>query len=50
LIFSTPLGQKALSEAARTDRVAEYAGWEDEVNEEEDFEQALDENTKLEVN
>jgi hypothetical protein len=50
LIFSTPLGQKALNEAARADRVAEYAGWEDEVNEEEDFEQALDENTKLEVN
>jgi hypothetical protein len=50
LIFSTPLGHKALSEAVRTDRLAEYAGWKDEVNEEERFEQALDENTKLEVN
>jgi hypothetical protein len=34
LIFSTPLGEKTLREAANTGRIAEYAGWEDEVMEE----------------
>jgi hypothetical protein len=42
LIFSTPLGEKTLSEAVKTNRVAEYAGWKDEVDEEEGLEQALD--------
>jgi hypothetical protein len=47
LIFSTPLREKALSEATNTGRIAEYIGWEDEAYEEEGFEQALDDNAKL---
>jgi hypothetical protein len=50
LIFSTPLGHKALSEAVKTDRLAEYFGWEDEVNEKEGLEQVLEKDAKLEVN
>jgi hypothetical protein len=32
LIFSTPLGEETLHEAANTGRIAEYTGWTDEVN------------------
>jgi hypothetical protein len=61
LIFSTPLGEKTLRKAANTGRIAKYAGWKDEVNEEElmqepsnedqeVLEQALEEDIKLELN
>jgi hypothetical protein len=33
LIFSRLLGKKALSEAANTGRIAEYANWDDDEEE-----------------
>jgi hypothetical protein len=35
LIFSTLLGKKTLRKAAKMGRIAEYAGWEDKINEED---------------
>jgi hypothetical protein len=44
LIFSMPPGEKTLREAANTGRIAEYAGWEDEVDEEDFVQEPNNEN------